>query len=169
MRFLLIIFVWIFFVGGLWAYTANRDASLPAGPAQVADREVLTGAYVLEITPSFSIEKDPFALALDDAPQAPGLEVRLNGQALTVDPGKILRGKVIRITEGFAPTVGFNEFYVQASPPMSEIHLDHGLRVRLLDRGAPVVDHTIWGSRGAVVAGTVNFTLATPKEDDHDH
>ena len=169
MRFLLIIFVWIFFVGGLWAYTANRDAALPTGPAQVADREVVTGAYVLEITPGFSIDKDPFALALNDAPQTPGLEVRLNGQALTVDAGEIFRGKIIRITEGLAPTIGFNEFYVQASPPMSESHLDHSLRVRLLDRGAPVVDHTIWGSRGAVVAGTVDFTLATPKEDNHDH
>lgn len=169
MRFLLIIFVWIFFVGGLWAYTVNRDAGLPTGPAQVADREMLTGEYVLEITPGFSIEKDPFALALDDAPQTPGFEVRLNGQALTVDADEIFRGKVIRITKGLAPTVGFNEFYVQASPPMSESHLDHGLRVRLLNRGAPVADQTIWGSRGAVVAGTVSFNLAAPKEDDHDH
>jgi hypothetical protein len=47
--------------------------------------------------------------------------------------------------------------------------LDHGLRVRLLDSGATVTDQTIWGSRGAVVAGTVTFTLAAAKEDHHDH
>lgn len=169
MRFLLCLFVWIFLVGGLWAYTANRDASLPEGPAQVAERKVLTGEYVLEITPGFSMEKDPFALVLDDTPQPPGLEVRLNGQAILVDSGEIVRGKVIRITKGLAPTVGFNEFYVQASPPMSEIHLDHCIRVRLMENGVPVADRTIWGSRGAVVAGTVGFTLVSPKEDAHGH
>ncbi|WP_321492132.1 hypothetical protein [uncultured Desulfobacter sp.] len=169
MRFLLCILIWIFFVGGLWAYTAQRDASLPKGTAPVADRDVLTGEYVLEITPGFSIDKDPFALSLDDAPQSPGLEVRLNGQALTVGSGEISRGKVIRITEGLTPTAGFNEFYVQASPPMSETHLDHGLKIRFLDRGSPVIDQTVWGSRGALVAGTVSFSLTAHKEDNHDH
>lgn len=169
MRFVIIVFIWIFFVGGLWAYTANRDATLPEGPAQVADREVLTRDFVLEITPGFSIEQDPFALNLDDGSQAPDLEVRLNGRALSVDAKDITRGKVLRITNGITPTLGFNEIYVQASPPVSETHLDHGLRVRLLDGGTTVTDQTIWGSRGAVVAGTVTFTLAAAKEDDHDH
>ncbi len=169
MRFLLTILIWIFFVGGLWGYTTQRDASLPKGPAQVTAPKVLTGSYVLEITPSFSIEKDPFALALDDdASQTPGLEIRLNGRALGVDAGQIKRGKVIRITKNLKLSQGFNEFYVKASPPMAETDLDHGLRVRLLDRGVPVVDQTVWGSSGAVVAGTVSFSLAAQKEDVHD-
>lgn len=169
MRFLLCLVVWIFLVGGLWAYTVNRDASLPEGPARVADREVLTGEYTLEITLSFSLEKDPFALDLDDAPQTQGLKVSLNGQAVAIAPGEIFRGKVITVTKGISPTVGYNEFYVQATPPMSEIHLDHCVRVRLIKSGVPVADQTIWGSRGAVVAGTMGFIPATSKEDDHDH
>lgn len=170
MRFLLTMLIWIFFVGGLWAYTARRDASLPGSPAQVAAPKMLTRSYVLEITPGFTIEKDPFALVLDnDASQPPGLELRLNGQSLGVDAGKIQRGKVIRITKNLNLSQGFNEFYVKASPPMAETGLDHGLRVRLLDRQTPVVDQTVWGR--AVVAGTVSFTLAAPTEteDDHDH
>lgn len=169
MRFLLTILIWICFVGGLWAYTAQRDASLPQSPAQVAAPKVLTGSYVLEITPSFSIEKDPFALALDDdASHTQGLEVRINGRRLGMASGEIKRGKVIRITKNLILSQGFNEFYVKASPPMAETHLDHGLRVRLLDRGLPVVDQTVWGSAGAVVAGAVSFSLAAPKEDHHD-
>ena len=168
MRFLLIILIWIFFVGGLWGYTIQRDASLPKGPAQVAAPKILTGSYVLEITPSFTIEKDPFALALDDASPPPGLEVRLNGRALGVDSGQIKRGKMIRITKNLNLSQGFNEFYVKASPPMAETDLDHGLRIRLLDRGGPVFDRTVWGSTGAVVAGSVSFTLAGHKEDVHD-
>lgn len=169
MRFVIIVFIWIFFVGGLWAYTATRDGMLPQGPARVADREALNREFVIEITPGFSSEQDPFALNLDDASQPPDLEVRLNGRALTTQAKEITRGKVLRITKGVTPTLGFNEIYVQASPPVSEAQLDHGLRVRLLDSGTIVIDQTIWASRGAVVAGTVNFTLAAAKGDDHDH
>lgn len=169
MRFILTILIWIIFVGGLWGYTTQRDAALPQGPAQPAAPKILTGSYVLEITPSFSIEKDPFALVLDDdSSQTPGLEIRLNGRTLEVDAEPIKRGKVIRITKNLKLSQGFNEFYVKASPPMAETDLDHGLRVRLLDRSVPVVDQTIWGSSGAVVAGTVSFSLAAHKEDVHD-
>ena len=169
MRFLLTVLIWIIFAGGLWAYTAQRDAALPQGPSQVAAPKILTGSYVLEITPSFTIEKDPFALALDDdASQTPGLEVRLNGRALEVDAEQIKRGKVIRITDNLKLSQGFNEFYVKASPPMAETDLNHGLRVRLLDRGMPVVDRTVWGGSGTVVAGTVSFSIAAHKEDAHD-
>ena len=169
MRFLLTILIWIIFVGGLWGYTTQRDAALPKGPAQVAAPKILTGSYVLEITPSFSIEKDPFALALDDnESQSRGLEIRLNGRTLGVAAEQIKRGKVIQITKNLKLSQGFNEFYVKASPPMAEIDLDHGLRVRLLERGVPVVDQTVWGSSGSVVAGTVSFSLVAHKEDVHD-
>lgn len=150
-------------------YTVQRDAALPQGPAQVAAPKILTGSYVLEITPSFSIEKDPFALVMEeDASHPPGLEIRLNGRALEVDAEQIKRGKVIRITENLILSQGFNEFYVKASPPMAETDLDHGLRVRLLDRGVPLVDQTVWGSSGAVVAGTVSFSIVAQKEGIHD-
>lgn len=169
MRFLLTILIWFIFVGGLWAYTAQRDASLPGGPAQVAAPKALTGSFVLEITPGFSIEKDPFALALeDDVSQTRGLEVRLNGRQVRVDADKIQRGRVIRITKNLTFSQGGNELYVKASPPMAETNLDHGLRVRLLDRGNPVVDQTIWSSAGAVVAGTVSFSLSAVREAGHE-
>ncbi len=169
MRFLLCIFLWIFFVGGLWAYTLYRDASQPEGPAQVAALQVLSGDYVLEVTPSFSIEKDPFALAIDDDADSSGLDVRLNGVPLAVDADNISRGKVVKITKGLVLTAGFNEFYVKASPPTSEAHLDHGIRVRLLENGVPLTDQTVWGSQGSVVAGSVSFNLAANTEDEHDH
>jgi len=169
MRFLLIVLIWIFFVGGLWVYTVQRDASLLRKTARVAAPTILTGSYVLEITPSFTIEEDPFALAQDHgASSSPGFEVRLNGQALGVDKRPVERGKVIRITKNLTLSQGANEFYVKASPPMAETGLEHGLRVRLLDRGIPVVDRTIWGGAGAVVAGTVSVSLAAPGEDSHD-
>ena len=169
MRFLLTILIWIFFVGGLWAYTSHRDAVMPKVPAQAKAVEKLTGSYVLEITPTFTVEKDPFALALDEEDsQNSGLEIRLNGRAIDVEAGQIQRGKVIRVTNNLALSRGRNEFYVKASPPMAETGLDHGVRIRLLDRGLPLVDQTFWSSGGAVVAGALSFVPADPKEESHD-
>lgn len=168
MRFLLCICIWIFFVGGLWAYTWQRDAGLPKEPAQVAPLKTLTGNYVLEITPGFSIEKDPFALTVGEDADSSGLDIRLNGKPLVVNTDNISRGKVIKVTDGLVLTDGFNEFYVNASPPISEAHLDHGLRIRLLENGVPVADRTVWGGRGAAVAGSISVNLSAHTEDDHD-
>ena len=169
MRFVLTILIWIFFVGGLWVYTSQRDAVMPKVPAKAQAVEKLTGSYVLEITPTFTVAKDPFALDLDeDDSQNLGLEVRLNGRAIDVEAGQIQRGKVIRVTKKLALSQGRNEFYVKASPSMAETGLDHGVRIRLLDRGLPLVDQTFWGSGGAVVAGSVSFVPADPKEGSHD-
>ena len=75
----------------------------------------------------------------------------------------------MQIRTGVNLIAGFNEFYVKASPPMSESHLDHGLRVRLLENGSALVDRTLWAEGGAVVAGTVSLTLGSEKGGSHDH
>jgi hypothetical protein len=169
MRFWLSVLIWIFFVGGLWAYTLHRDASLPQGPSQVAAPERLAGNYVLEITPTFSVEKDPFALDLDDGADTSGLELRLNGEALDLAPEDLGRGQAVTIQDGMNLVPGFNEVYVTASPPMAESHLTHGLRVRLLENGTVLKDQTLWGGQGAVVAGTIALILNAKKEVGHDH
>ncbi len=47
--------------------------------------------------------------------------------------------------------------------------LDHGIRVRLLNGSSVLLDDTIWASSGAVVSGTINFTLAAETDDEHEH
>lgn len=169
MKFLFSVMIWILFVGGLWAYTSQRDADLPKTPVRVDAPEVLTGNYVLEITPGFSSEHNPFALTLDDnSSQSPHLGVRLNGRELIVGMSPFQRGKVIQITSDLIFSRTINEIYVTASPSMAETDLAHSLRVRLLNNGAPVVDQTFWSSGGAVVAGSVTFRLAEHRKADHE-
>jgi len=168
MRFFLSLIIWIVFVGGLFVYTWQRDAGLPHGPSIVEAAKHIKGSYLLEITPTFSVEKDPFALQSDtDSPVS--LDLQLNGQRLDVPVMEMSRGEVLRVRELPELQVGFNEFYVSASPPIAESMIDHGMRVRLLDGSSVILDDTIWASRGALVSGTISFTLAAGKDDPHDH
>lgn len=168
MRFLLSILIWIFFVGGLWMYTLQRDARLPDSPTAVKQVETVSGKYTLEITPTFSIEADPFALQ-SDTENAGEIELRLNGQTLRPPEGDISRGKVLKIVDITRLAEGFNEFFISASPPISEIDLDHGIRVRLLDGENIIVDDTVWAGNGARVSGTISFQMELNEDHDHDH
>lgn len=168
MRFLLSIIIWITFVGGLWFYTWQRDAKLPDSPLAVKPAEIVQGDYILELTPTFSIEDDPFALQ-SESEVSDSFEVRLNGQELELPDEELRRGKVLKIRNLPEVLSGFNEFFVSASPPISEIDLDHGIRIRLMDGEQIIADHTVWTSGGARVSGTMNFKLTTEKDLDHDH
>lgn len=168
MRFFLCTLIWIIIVGGLWMYTWHRDAGRPDGPSEVKAVERIEGSYLLEITPTFSIEKDPFALQSDTRVTA-SLELRLNGRPLGVPAVEMSRGKVIQIQDLPDMQAGFNEFYISAAPPIMENMMDHGLRIKLSEGDTVIIDKTLWGSRGARVSGAVNFKLASKEEKPHEH
>jgi len=167
MRFFLSLIIWLVIVGGLFLYTWQRDAGLPHGPSIVEAAKHVEGDHLLEITPTFSVVKDPFALQ-SDTDKAALLELKLNGKNLDAPAGDMRRGEVIRVLELPGLQVGFNEFYISASPPIAENMLDHGIRLRLLDGSSVLLDDTIWASSGAVVSGTISFTLAAETDDEHD-
>ena len=152
----------------MWLYTWQRDAGLPSGPAAFQAVEQLEGDYSVEITPTFSIENDPFALQTDAQSSSP-LELRINGISVAVPNGELHRGERVEIRDLPNMQAGFNEVYVKASPPIDENIMDHGLRVRLIDKNYVILDDTIWGSGGALVSGTISFTLAPTEDDNHDH
>ncbi|ACN16489.1 hypothetical protein HRM2_34140 [Desulforapulum autotrophicum HRM2] len=168
MRFFLSLLIWLVIIGGLFVYTWQRDAGLPQGPPVAAETKHVQGSHVLEITPTFSVEKDPFALQTD-TDNTSLLELRLNGTALDVPAADMRRGQVIQIHELQKLQIGFNEFYVSAGPPISESMLAHGMRIRLLNGSHVFFDDTIWANPGARVSGTINFSLAADKDDHHEH
>lgn len=167
MRFLMALTTWIVFVGGLFGYTTWRDAKVPVGGAEAKMTIASEGAYSLEITPSFSLEEDPFALQTGSESAAP-LELKLNGRLLPVPIENVRRGQPLKIDGIEGVVVGNNEIHLKASPPVGDTVLDNCVRIRLLEEGAAVADTTIWGSRGALVSGTVAFTI-TEEEAEHAH
>ena len=150
MRFILSLIIWFVFVGGLYLYTTGRDASFARTPSAptIIDRE--TAPVLLELTPTFSVEEDPFALKTDDT--AGPVEIRINGSAVPNEDLQISRGQTLVIDNISAVSGKLNEVFIKASPPVSESSLDHGIRVRLLNRGSVLADETVWSSGGGLVA-----------------
>ncbi len=168
MRFILTLLIWIVMVGGLWLYTWQRDAGLPDAPPEAKAVEQAQGRFTLEVTPTFTIASDPFALQLGSS-SAPAIELRINGKPLSVPADTIQRGQVIDVGELAGLQAGFNEIYISASPPFEESMLDHGVRVRVLKDGVAITDQTLWAGNGAVVSGTAGFDILAGKDQHHDH
>lgn len=167
MRFLLCLVIWIVFVGGLYAYTEKRDRGVAperdAAPVAAKTQERLS----IEVTPTFTVEDDPFALKTEE--QTGPFELRLNGIAVDLADLPISRGQTLFIRDLGFELADHNEVYVKASPPVSESSLTHGIRLRLSSHDRVLADETIWSSGGGLVSGTVSFSLNDTPGTDHDH
>lgn len=168
MRFLLVVTIWIVIVGGLWSYISHRDAKRQLIIATTPVDLSVEGQFAIEVTPTFSIEEDPFALTTSESNTQP-LKVKLNGMAIDIHTQEVLRGKTIRYEDVDGVLSGHNEIYVSASPPLSENTLEHGVRIKLYEDSAIVVDQTVWADQGALVSGTISFSHSKNEEDNHDH
>lgn len=165
MRFLLCLVIWFIFVGGLYYYTSRRDRAYEtrAVAAPVDTRTEMRVA--LELTPTFSVQDDPFALKTEEQ-QGP-FEIRINGVGIASADLGVSRGQTLVIADLNIALGEHNEVFIKASPPVAESQLDHGIRVRLLDRERVLADKTVWSS-GGLVSGTVIFSLPTQAESDHE-
>lgn len=165
MRFALVAMIWLVLVGGLSLYTWQRDRRQHAAVAVAPVREAPL-PYTLEVTPTFTTAADPFALREDPAAAAT-LLVRLAERELYRSDKPVPAG----VTQSLQPVpglvTGHNELYLRAVPPR-EMVLDHAVRVRLLQGGRVVLDQTLWGEKGRVVAGTVPFELKEKGEVHHE-
>lgn len=168
MRFLLTIVIWIVIIGGLFFYSRQRE--IAEARVQIQSPEIIEAkdAYTLQVTPTFSIEKDPFALQIEED-TASGAKLNLNGAPLPVTAENLQRGIPWTLEGVEGLVVGNNEIYVQASPPLTESNLEHGVRVQLLESGTVIVDRTIWSNQGALVSGTIHFQLKEDAHEDHAH
>lgn len=168
MRFLMVVAIWIVIVGGLWNYISHRDAKRERIVATTPIDLTVDGQYALEITPTFSTEDDPFALQTSDYTTT-SFEVKLNGNALNMNVLEFQRGETIRTEKVAGVLTGHNEIYVNASPPLSENTLEHGIRIKFYQDNTLIVDRTVWADQGAIVSGTISFNHLETEEASHDH
>ena len=165
MRFLLCLVIWVVFIGGLYLYTSQRQGPVPQAAVAAPSAPQIEQSITIELTPTFSVEDDPFALKTEEK-QEP-IEIRLNGEPIQAQTAEIGRGKTLRISEARGVRSDHNELFVKASPPLSESSLDHGIRVRLLSGDRVLAEKTIWSSGGGLVSGSVSFTFSDTVEKSH--
>jgi hypothetical protein len=167
MRFLLCLIIWVVFVGGLYAYTEQRDREMVADTPLATVAEKTRERISIELTPTFSVEADPFALQTQE--QNAPFDLRLNALPVDIANLSIARGQTLFIRDLEVAFSEHNELFIKASPPLAESHLTHGIRLRLLKQDQVLADQTIWSSGGGLVSGTVPFKLSADPETDHDH
>jgi hypothetical protein len=158
-RLALVAAIWVLVMGGTALFL--RLDTPGAGPRPLLPRpETVTGDHALEITTSFALAPDPFALTAD-ADQGRALTVRLSGRIVHEADAMPPEG-VLRISPIPGLLEGANEFHVQATPPADQgdrPEVRHALRLRFL-RGAEVVaERTFWAARGAPVSGSLHVLL----------
>lgn len=168
MRFLLVVAIWIVIVGGLWSYIAQRDAKRQQITVRTPVDTTIEGQFAIEVTPTFTVEEDPFALQTSDA-ESQVFELKLNGKTIDINAEEVRRGQSIRQENVVGMLAGHNEIYVSASPPISESSLEHGIRVKVYEDATLVVDQTVWASQGALVSGTISFRHSQKEEGSHEH
>ncbi len=111
--------------------------------------------YALELTPTFSLEKDPFALNMDESP---ALVVRLGDkELLALD--SVSAGEPVLLEEVRGLVLGMNEFFIKATPSAGSALGAQALRVRLLQGGQPVAAESYWTGNGLPVKAVFRVTL----------
>jgi hypothetical protein len=162
--------LWVIVLGGLNLYmkqfeTSDSDAAEPSRqrPAQA---EAL---YVMELTTTFNVEPDPFALTADDSKEPAGLVVQLHGNEVLRKTGEIEAGTPVVLNPVPGMIRGLNEFFVEAYMPLDSIGKSYALRLRLMQAGIPVTDETFWSEGGNRVTGVLRVGLENDKQDGGPH
>lgn len=166
MRFVLVTLIWLVIVGGLKLYTERRDTALARSPRQPVAEIMAMGTFALEITPTFGIEPDPFALTTTDAQP---MEIRVNGITLAPPADGPRANTPLRFDNVENIRHGHNEIFIRASPPFDEGGRVYGIRVRCFHDAESLTDQTIWAEGGATVVGTVGFAYEPNVGEPHDH
>ncbi len=166
MRFILVLCIWIVIIGGVYTYTVNRDRHIPTTIRRIEAATLDTRNFSLEITPTFTLEKDPFALSLNEEESL--VEVLVNGRSIQVNTEQSQAGQIMRVEHIAGLVEGANEIFIEASPPNSDSSSEYGLRLKVLEDTLPVAETTLWSNAGSLVSGSLHFDL-TDTEDAHDN
>ncbi len=167
MRPALAIIIWVILIGGLTAYMQSRETAAVGVSYKLHSAE---GVYALQITTTFDVEPDPFALRTDEN-EASALLVKLNGKEILRRSDRVQAGTPIRVEPVPGLTGGRNEFYLEANPPVSLANLSYAVRVQLFRDGQLIADRSLWSEPGSRIASTFQVSVArdlNAKDDLHE-
>jgi hypothetical protein len=158
MRIFAAVIIWILFIGGLTLYMKHRG-SVDYSADNFHELKPAEKTYALEVTPSFVLEPDPFALTMNSQNNSPALLVRLGEHEILKVEDYINSSETFLVEPLHGLTVGKNEIYVEASPPLDPVSTQNALRIRIIENGYFLEEKTLWAPPGAKVSGTFQFNL----------
>ena len=158
MRFILTAAVWIVIMSAVSLLFSTRGSEAITKEVAQIDK---TDIVAFEITTTFSVEKDPFALDLGTGGGA--FEIILDGATIfSTEDG--VKDRVTFLTDEQKISSGKHELFIKANPSSSD--LSNSVRIRVLSDGNPVTDETFWFAPGQIINAAHLFNLE--REDDKD-
>lgn len=160
MRFILTAVVWIIIMSAVTLLFSARGAN-----SEAAQTEIIKLSYPVsfEVTTTFSVEKDPFALNIGEEKAA--FSISLDGENVySTEEG--ISDRVTFVTHEYNVAPGKHEVFIKAN--QSEKGLSHAVRVRVLVAGNPLSDETYWFSADQTINASHIFTLET-KDEKNEH
>lgn len=170
MRIISVILVWIFIIGGIFAYMAHQNAGRKA--VLLTNDEVIKKKTTcrFEITSTFTAESDPFALTLPGEESNTGFILKVGNRTILKKADNIQAGIPFTTEEIANLAIGTNEAWLEASPPVDNYTLHNAVRLAVFQGDQKLSEKTLWSEPGAKIAGTVSFELKEIEEgDSHDH
>lgn len=159
------VIIWVVLIGGLTVYMQSRDTAAVGVTYKPPRAE---GVFALQVTTTFAVEPDPFALRTGQT-EASALLVKLNGSEILRRADRVQAGTPIRVEPVPGLIDGRNEFYLEANPPVGLANLSYAVRVQLFRDGQLVADRSLWSEPGSRIASSfqVSVTKVTKAKDDH--
>jgi hypothetical protein len=162
--------LWVIVLGGLNLYMKRFETS--GSDAASSSRQRLAqveAPYAMELTTTFSVESDPFALTAGVSKEPAGLVVQLQGHEVLRKGGEVEAGAPIVLNPVPGLVRGLNEFFVEANMPLDSIGRSYALRFRLMQAGSPVAEETFWSEGENRITGVLRVSLENDKENGGPH
>ena len=159
MRIATAVAICIVILGGMTLYMSSHDSAARHRDRTVEAVHLADADYTVEVTATFDLEPDPFALTLDDRDDPPVLRVALEGKDIVRETKNLPAGIPLRSKAVTGLREGINEFYVEAAVPEEDSGKSAALRIRLLTGDRSVAEHTIWSDGDVVIAGVFRADL----------
>lgn len=160
MRIVLALLIWVVLAGGLALYMHNRS-TVQSAPEMVL--HAAHGEFAVEVTTTFPLEPDPFALRSDGNEDASALVVRVNGREVLRRTERVEPGAPIVVERITGLAQGDNEFYVEATPPLNMVGRSQAVRVRVLQDSSVIADHSLWSDQGNRIAAVFPVHIDRPE------
>lgn len=158
MRFILTAAVWTVIIALLSLLFSARDGNIPS----VQNKKVSVYTQVsFEITTTFAVEDDPFALSIGD--EAAAFEMLLDGKTV-FSKKEGIKDRESFETENFEVTKGTHELFIKANP--SDNSISQAVRIRVLEHGNPLSEKTFWFTPGQIV--NASYIFETSEEGGND-
>ena len=149
----------IVILGGMTLYMTSQDSTTRHQDHTEEAASLVDAVYTVEVTATFDLEPDPFALTLDDSDEPPSLRVTLQGKEIIEETKDLTAGIPLRSEAVSGLREGINEFYVEAAVPKEYSGKSAALRIRLLLKDRPVAEKTIWSDGETGIAGVFRADL----------